>query len=128
MPYILNEDEIKRRADIVQIIGRRVPLKPGRSSDHLEGSCPFHASKSGRSFHVFPEQQSWRCWGCQKGGSVAGFLMELEGCGYHEALEIMAQESGVIVEYDNSHRPAERKENAPKRQDVASAMDAACLH
>ncbi len=128
MPYIANEDEIKRRADIVQIIGRRVPLKPGRSGDHLEGSCPFHSSKSGRSFHVRPDRQDWWCWGCQKGGSIASFLMEFEGCTYHEALEVMAQESGVIIEYDNSHRPEERKEGAPKRQDVSAAMDAACLH
>lgn len=129
MPYILNEDEINRRADIVSVIGRRVPLKPGRSRDHLEGNCPFHASKSGRSFHVYPEKQSWFCWGCHEGGDAAKFLMKLEGITYPEALEVMANECGVIVEYDNTGRRHDgQKVEGPRRQDMSVCLEEACKH
>lgn len=128
MPYIINEDDIKRRADVVQIIGRRVPLKPGSSRDHLEGSCPFHSSKSGKSFHVYPDKQSWWCWGCMEGGTIANFLMKLDGLTYPEALEVMAQESGVIVQYDESHAVHADKPKGPKRQDMSSCLEMACQH
>jgi DNA primase len=126
MPRIRNEEEIKRRADIEGVIGRRVRLLPARGGSHLEGSCPFHSSRSGRSFHVNPERGGWYCFGCSEGGSLADFLMKFEGCDYREALEIMAAESGVAVEYDDA--PAAGGGDRPQatRQQVLQALEAAC--
>jgi DNA primase len=128
MPRIENETEIKRMADIAEIIGRRVVLKPARSGGHLEGSCPFHASKSGRSFHVDAARGSWYCFGCSEGGGLADFVMKFEGCDYREALEIMAAESGVEVRYAAS--PAGSSDERPQatRQQVLQTLEAACRH
>ena len=55
------------------VIAERVPLR--RSGRAFVGSCPWHKSRSGRSFVVYPDQQTWRCWGCAVGGDVFGFFM-----------------------------------------------------
>ncbi len=128
MPRILNENEIKRAADVADIIGRRVPLKSARSGGHLEGSCPFHPSKSGRSFHVDPERGSWYCFGCSEGGSLADFLMKFENCDYPGALEIMASESGVEVQYAEGGRTEDGGSPKATRQQVLQALEAACRH
>jgi len=86
-------DEIKARADMVDIVGRYVPLqKSGRSFKAL---CPFHTEKT-PSFFVFPERQTWRCFGaCAAGGDVFTFLMRIENLTFPEALRRLATETGV---------------------------------
>ena len=101
MPHIANADEIKRRAEVADIIGRRVPLRPSRAR-HLEGNCPFHKSASGKSFHVYPDKNTWYCWGCHEGGSAISFIMKYENCDYPAALEIAASESNVTVQYEHT--------------------------
>ena len=128
MPKILNECEIKRASHIEDIVGRRVPLKPARSGGHLEGSCPFHPSKSGRSFHVDPERGSWYCFGCSEGGSLADFLMKFENCDYPGALEIMAAESGVMVQYAEGAPSEGGDRPQATRQQILQALEAACRH
>ncbi len=70
-------DEVKQRTEISDIAGQYTQLtKAGR---YLKGLCPFHSEKHG-SFFVYPEQQSWHCFGaCNTGGDVFSLIMKKEG-------------------------------------------------
>ena len=68
-------DEVRHRADIVDVISERVVLKK-RGKDFL-GLCPFHNEKT-PSFSVSPSKQMYYCFGCHASGNVFKFLMELD--------------------------------------------------
>lgn len=88
-------DEVKARIDLVDIVSERVTLqKAGRS---LKGLCPFHNEKT-PSFVVFPETQTWRCFGCGQGGDVFNFVMQAEGWDFRETLRELAKRAGVELE------------------------------
>ncbi len=85
-------EEIERRVDIVNLVSRFVTLQ--QKGQRWFGLCPFHSEKT-PSFSVSPERNAFYCFGCQKGGSVFSFLMEIEGLSFPEAVEQLAQEAGV---------------------------------
>ena len=85
-------DLIKSKIDIVEFIGKYVPLK--KAGVNYKGICPFHQEKT-PSFIVSPEKQIWHCFGCGRGGDVFKFLMEREGIEFPEALKILADQVGV---------------------------------
>lgn len=85
-------DDIRRRTDLVQLVGRRVKLiRKGRV---MWGCCPFHAEKS-PSFKVENERHSYKCFGCGKGGDCFRWLVETEGLSFPEAVQKLAAEAGV---------------------------------
>ncbi|OJU57440.1 MAG: DNA primase, partial [Alphaproteobacteria bacterium 62-8] len=85
-------EEILRRTDIVQLVGRRVKLT--RKGRVLWGCCPFHKEKS-PSFKVENERRSYHCFGCGAGGDAFKWLMEMDGLSFPEAVERLAGEAGV---------------------------------
>ncbi len=87
------------RSDIVEIIGSNVSLRhTGRT---YVGLCPFHNEKT-PSFVVYPETQSFYCFGCGKGGDVVTYIKESENLGYIEAVRELAQRAGIPVPEDDS--------------------------
>ena len=91
--------EIKDRISIVDFIrSRGVELK--RSGSRFNCLCPFpdHDDRETKSFVVFPDTQSWYCFGCNRGGDVLNFLQEYEGLSFPEALREVAVYAGLRVE------------------------------
>src|SRR4051812_36711879 len=85
-------EEIRRRTDLVQLVGRRVKLV--RKGRVMWGCCPFHQEKS-PSFKVENERRLYKCFGCGKGGDAFKWLIETDGLSFPEAVEKLAGEAGV---------------------------------
>jgi DNA primase len=85
-------DEIKSRINIVDFIGKRVTLK--KTGRNFKALCPFHNEKT-PSFIVSPERQTFHCFGCGKGGDILAFVMEYDHVDFVEALEELAEITGV---------------------------------
>ena len=111
--------EIKERLDIVEVISAYVSLKKaGRS---YKGLCPFHSEKT-PSFVVFPDNQSWHCFGaCAAGGDVFSFVMKRENLDFGEALERLAARAGVQLQPRSEQRSADEQHLDRLRQIVGDA-------
>ena len=98
-------DDLIARADIVEVIGRRVQLK--KAGREFKACCPFHDEKT-PSFTVSPGKGFYHCFGCGMHGTAIGFLMEYDHMSFVEAIEGLASTMGVDVPRDESDRPARR--------------------
>jgi DNA primase len=87
-------EEIRARANIVEVIGAHVRLKP--AGRNFVGLCPFHDEKT-PSFSVNPERGFFHCFGCGAGGSVFNFIMRAEGLNFPETVESLARRYGVSL-------------------------------
>ncbi|MCS6937323.1 MAG: DNA primase [Candidatus Bipolaricaulota bacterium] len=85
-------EQIRERADFVEIVSRYVALK--KSGKNYIGPCPFHADKT-PSFTVSPEKKLFHCFGCGAGGDLFQFVMKIEKLEFSEAVERLAQQLGV---------------------------------
>jgi DNA primase len=85
-------EDLKRQADIVRIVQDYVTLK--KAGANWVARCPFH-KETKPSFSVNPSKEIFYCFGCQKGGSVFTFVMEIERVTFPEAIKIVADKSGV---------------------------------
>jgi len=85
-------EEVRRSADIVDVIGGYVSLK--KKGNSYFGLCPFHNEKTG-SFSVSRQKQMYYCFGCGAGGNVFTFLMEYENASFVEAVQQLAERSGI---------------------------------
>jgi DNA primase len=89
--------EIKSRLDIVDIVSEQVPLR--RSGRNFSGFCPFHPNTRTPAFYVFPETQTWHCFGeCAEGGDLFNYVMKKEGWDFKETLKHLAKRAGVVLE------------------------------
>lgn len=87
-------EEIKKKLDIVDVIGRYLPLK--KRGRHFIACCPFHGEKT-PSFTVSPELQIFKCFGCGKAGDVFTFVQEFDNIDFKDALEDLAKIAGVVL-------------------------------
>ena len=119
-------DEIKQRVDIVDVVGQYVKLtKSGRT---MRGLCPFHSEKH-PSFFVYPEQQSWHCFGaCNTGGDVFSFVMKKDDIDFGEALRILAQRTGVTLDKKSEPKTKEKDRLYQANEAAAQFFHDSLLH
>ncbi len=114
-------DELKTRAGIADVIGKRVRLqKKGRGE--YQGLCPFHKEKT-PSFTVNEDKGFYHCFGCQVHGSVFDFVMETEGLNFPEAVERLATDVGMEVPRDTP----EEQQRQQRRKTLEEVTEAAAV-
>jgi DNA primase len=105
-------EEVKSQADIVRIVSDYIALKK-RGKNYL-ANCPFHTEKT-PSFNVNPAMQIFHCFGCNAGGDVFSFVMQMEHCDFVQAVKLIAEKIGIPVpkfeqRSENSRFNQEREE------------------
>ncbi|TLD83942.1 DNA primase [Helicobacter sp. MIT 11-5569] len=92
---IVNLEGLKARIDIVEVIGKFIPLK--KEGANWSACCPFHEEKS-PSFKVNPNKQIYHCFGCNAGGDAIKFYQEFKHCNFQEAVQEIADMLGYSLE------------------------------
>ena len=114
-------EEIRRRTDLVQLVGRRVKLVRRGGGQVMWGCCPFHSEKS-PSFKVENIRRSYKCFGCGAGGDAFKWLMETEGLSFPESVQKLAAEAGVdLPRYSPDDEAREQK-----RKSLYEIVELAC--
>lgn len=101
-------EEVRRRNDIVDVIGGYVSLK--HKGNSYTACCPFHHEKT-PSFHVSREKQMYHCFGCGVGGNVYTFIMEYENYSFPEAVKLLADRSGIALPEQEMTEDQRAREN-----------------
>jgi DNA primase len=117
-------DDLIARADIVEVVGRRVELK--KAGREYKACCPFHDEKT-PSFTVSPAKGFYHCFGCGAHGTAIGFLMEYDHMDFVEAIESLAHSMGVEVPRDESDKPARRYDELFSLLDTVARHWQSCL-
>ncbi len=117
-------EAVRERTDLVKLVGQYLTLKKA-GGDNMTGLCPFHQEKT-PSFSVSPGKQLYYCHGCGQGGDAIGFLRELEHLSFTEAVERLAQQSGITLRYEGDS-PEERRAAARRTSLIKANEEAARL-
>ncbi|WGL51101.1 DNA primase [Nocardioides sp. BP30] len=100
--------EVREKARIDDVVSQYVTLR-NAGGGSMKGLCPFHDEKS-PSFQVTPARQMFYCFGCQAGGDVISFVMKIDGLGFTETVERLAEKYGVPLE----HEEGDGREDRPR--------------
>lgn len=111
-------EAVLKRHDIVDVIGRHVHLS--KQGHYMKGLCPFHSEKS-PSFTVTPEKQIYRCFGCNVGGNLIRFVMEIEGLSFSEAITKLAEEADIPITWEEASE--EQNEQQQEKATLLKAYD-----
>ena len=98
------KEQVRQAVDIVDLVSAYMPLR--RQGANFVGICPWH-DDSKPSLQVNQARQSWKCWVCNDGGDIFSFVMKREGIDFREALEMLADRAGVVLQsHAATPRPA----------------------
>jgi DNA primase len=101
-------EAVRDAVDMVDLVSARTELRKAGARSYV-GICPFHEERS-PSFSVEPVEKLYHCFGCQAGGDAFRFVQEVEGVGFNDAVELLAQRYGVQLEVEaEDPRDAERR-------------------
>lgn len=99
-------EELNSRTDILDLVSSYVSLT--KKGNKYWGLCPFHSEKT-PSFSVSPDKQMYYCFGCHKGGGAINFVMELEGLGFVDAVDLLARRAGLQMPESSAGDGSTRK-------------------
>ncbi len=114
-------DEVRQRMDVYDVVSKQVALK--KKGAGYEGLCPFHNEKS-PSFRVDIPRQIYKCFGCGKAGDAITFLMQHDKKTFVEAIELLAQQYNITLEYDQA-KQQESEEKKTERQTMLELISLA---
>lgn len=114
-------DELRARSDLLEIVGRHVPLT--KKGKRYWACCPFHGEKTA-SFTVDPDKQMYYCFGCHAAGNVIGFMMAMHRLDFVDAVKLLAEQANMpLPEVEDEQ--AYRRERAEKERLYAANKQAA---
>jgi DNA primase len=105
-------DRVREAVDMVQLVGQKTDLR--RVGTRWTGLCPFHDERT-PSFSVNPEDKLYYCFGCGEGGDAFKFVQQTEALDFQEAVELLAEQSGVRVEREVDDPRAEERRRRRER-------------
>lgn len=111
-------DEILAASDIVDVVGKYIHLK--KAGRNFKGICPFHSEKT-PSLIVSPAKQIFNCFGCHVGGNAFRFLMEYKKISFVEAVQELANELGITIQYEET-KSFEQKDELEGLYDLNTAV------
>lgn len=100
-------EQVRQNNDVVDVISQYVHLT--RKGRNYFGLCPFHNEKS-PSFSVSPDKQIFHCFGCGVGGNVFTFISKIEGIGFKEAIENLADRAGIVLPKSTNNEDSRKEE------------------
>ena len=108
--------EVNARLDAISVVGDYVRLE--KKSGRFWGRCPFHGGGQEKtpSFKVDPDLKMYHCFGCNKGGSVISFVMEMDKLTYPEAIKTLAKKTGIEIIYEEGGSNEEHEDNSIKEE------------
>ena len=105
-------EQLRSQLNIVDVVSQYVPLKRAGAGPRYVGLCPFHSEKT-PSFGVHSVNQYYKCFGCDAGGDVFKFVMEIESITFPETLKLLAERYGIAMpERHHSDDPEARRREA----------------
>lgn len=119
-------ERVREAIDIVELIGSSIHLQ--KAGKNFKALCPFHQEKT-PSFYVFPDTQSFYCFGCGASGDAITFVMRTEQLGFREALERLAERAGITLQSyrTQEHEGDERRQRLLELNRLAAAWFAHIL-
>jgi DNA primase len=121
MAGFVGDDQVRRikeAVDLVQVMSEYTSLK--KAGANMSGCCPFHQERS-PSMHVYVDQQTYHCFGCQAHGDVITLIREKEHLDFADAIELLARRAGIEIEYKNAGKQMPRSERDQLVQTVELA-------
>lgn len=118
----IRDDDIaalREKARIDDVVAGYLTLR-NAGGGSLKGLCPFHDEKT-PSFHVTPSKSMYYCFGCQAGGDVINFVMEIDGLSFTEAVERLADRFGITLRREDDGKPAGDRPKGPQRRRLLEA-------
>ncbi len=109
-------EQIKQRLGVVDVVQSYIKLD--KAGANFRARCPFHSEKTA-SFFVSPARDIWHCFGCNRGGDIFGFVMEMEGVEFIEALKILADKAGIKLRMEDPRLRNERTRLLDLMKDTA---------
>ena len=126
---LIREEDIalvRERARIDEVVSSYVTLRNAGGGSQ-KGLCPFHDEKS-PSFHVTPSRGFYHCFGCGEGGDVIDFIQKMDGLGFAEAVERLADKVGVQLRYTEGTERPQRRESSMRPRLLEAHKAAAAFY
>jgi DNA primase len=106
-------ERVKEAVDMVSLVGVHTDLKPAGTGRYM-GLCPFHDERTA-SFSVSAELKLYNCFGCGAAGDAIRFVQETEGLDFREAIEFLAERTGVELVLEREDPRAEERRRRRER-------------